>query len=112
MKIKNKVFTMSKKKIDELVALAKIFGYRGVSRNKATLSNWNRLADYLYKSSVKYLGWNKRNKSFYDIKLNLEILAKEDGIYEQYHTKSGAVDWDGIMTYFNSSRNSETSLEL
>ena len=89
----------SQRDIEEERAKARSYGYGGVSRNKATLSNWNRLADYLYESSVKYLGWERKNKNFYDLKLKLEKLAKEDEIYYRYHTKSGSVDWEGIMTY-------------
>jgi len=90
----------SKKKIDELVAKAKTYGYSGVSRNEKTLNAWIRNAEYLYESSVKYLGWNRKYKKIYKIKLNLEKLAKEDEIWESYHKKSG-IDWDGIMTYYN-----------
>ena len=64
LKQKKSFNTMSsKKKIDELVAKAKTYGYSGVSRNEKTLNAWIRNAEYLYESSVKYIGWNITDKN-------------------------------------------------
>lgn len=55
-----------KKNIDDLVALAKTYGHHGDSRNEKTLNAWIRKAEYLYESSVKYLGTK-----------NLELIGME-----------------------------------
>ena len=53
-----------KKKIDEIVAKAKTYDCSGVSINEKTLNAWIRNAEYLYESSVKYLGWNRKDKKY------------------------------------------------